>query len=417
MNIGFISTRLAGVDGVSLEVAKLAQVFREMGHSSFYCAGELDREGPPGRLVPGMHFTDPVARQIHDEAFTNPCPSPAFFRQLYDVADALRGELEAFIDEYAIDVIVPQNANAIPMNISLGVAIADLVRRRRIRTLCHHHDFYWERPRFINSGIQDVLDDAFPPRLTPIQHMVINTPMQKRLRSWRGIDALYLPNVFDFENPPPPPDDYARSFRAALGLSESDLIVLQPTRVIRRKVIEKAVELMRKLDDPRLILLITGYEGDEPGGYGEWLREEADRAGIRYRFIADYVGAERGERDGHRVYTLWDIYPHAHLVTYPSDYEGFGNALIETLYFRKPVVVHTYPIYLADIKPHGVQAVEYHYDLTPDVVAQVRRLIDDDGWREQMTANNYAVASRHFSYAVLRETLAEALRRFETLGC
>ena len=42
MNIGFIGTRFAGVDGVSLETQKLAQVFRDLGHNCFFCAGELD---------------------------------------------------------------------------------------------------------------------------------------------------------------------------------------------------------------------------------------------------------------------------------------------------------------------------------------------------------------------------------------
>jgi glycosyltransferase involved in cell wall biosynthesis len=243
--------------------------------------------------------------------------------------------------------------------------------------------------------------------------MVISTVMQRRLYAWRGIQALYLPNVFDFENPPPPPDEYALSFRAQLGLSDDDLIILQPTRVIRRKVIEKAIELVRKLNDRRLILLITGYEGDEPGGYGDWLREEADRAGIRYRFIADYVGVERGEHGGHRVFTLWDIYPHAHFVTYPSDYEGFGNALVEAIYFGKPLVVHTYPVYLADIKSCGIRAVEYHYDITPDVLAATRELIDNDDLREGMVEHNYQAASQHFSFAVLRETLTKALGSFD----
>jgi mannosylglucosylglycerate synthase len=412
MNIGFVSTRLAGVDGVSLEVAKLAQILREMGHSIYYCAGELDNDSPPGRLVPEMHFTHPLAKRLHDEAFSTARPPARLFREIYKSADFLRGELEAFIDEFNIDLLIPQNTNAIPMQISLAVAITDLAKRTRVKTLCHHHDFYWERTRFISNGIQSILDEAFPPKLEPVRHMTISTVMQQRLYAWRGIRSFYMPNIFDFEHPPAPPDDYAMTFKAELGLSDDDLIVLQPTRIIRRKVIEKAIELMRKLNDSRLVFVVTGYEGDEPGGYGEWLREEAERAGIRFKFIADYVGAERSERNGHRVYTLWDIYPHAHIVTYPSDYEGFGNALIETVYFRKPFVVHTYPVYVADIKPYGMQAVEYHYDITPEVIAQTRRLIDDAPLREQMVENNYQVAASRFSYSVARRVLEQALESF-----
>lgn len=413
MNIGFISTRLAGVDGVSLETEKIALALEGMGHSSYYCAGEMDEGGPPGLIVPRMAFADPVVKSLYNEAFRTAQPSRKAFRRIYAQADALREEINEFVEDYHIDVLVSQNSSTIPLNLPLGLAIRDFVERSRIPTICHHHDFFWERDRFLNSGVSDILDTAFPPRGEPLRHIVISTIMQRRVKSWYGIDALYLPNVFDFENPPAPPDEYAMNFRSDLGLSDDDLIVLQPTRVVRRKAIEKAIELVRKLDDPRLILLITGYEGDEPGGYGPWLREEAERSGIRYRFIAEWVGARRSIRDNHRVYTLWDIYPHAHFITYPSTYEGFGNALIETLYFRKPLIVHTYPAYLSDIKPAGVKAVEFWHDLTPEVLAETRRLIDDEAFRKHMVEHNYEVGLEHFSYRVMREKIEYLLGTLE----
>ena len=42
-NVGFVSTRLAGTDGVSLEAAKWASIFEKEGLSCFYFAGECDR--------------------------------------------------------------------------------------------------------------------------------------------------------------------------------------------------------------------------------------------------------------------------------------------------------------------------------------------------------------------------------------
>lgn len=415
MNIGFISTRLAGVDGVSLETQKLAKAFREMGHDCFFCAGELDGNAQPGYLIPEAHFTHPEARALHDEAFAKPKLSSEFFGRLYASADSIRAELEKFVEKYSIDLIVPQNALTIPMNISLGIAIADLIKRNRVKALAHHHDFYWERERFINNGVQDALNEAFPPDLQPMVHMVINKAMQQRLKAIKGIDALYLPNVFDFESPPPEPDEYAMSFREEIGLSEDDLIVLQPTRIVRRKGIELAIELMRRLDDERLVFVITGYEGDEKGAYGDWLKMQADRAGIRYKFIGEYVGSERGDINGHKVYDLWDVYPHAHIISYPSIYEGFGNALIETVYFRKPLVVNTYPMYLSDIKPAGIKAVEFHYDITEDTLEDTRRLIDDFAYRAEVIEHNYQVGLERFSYTILRQVLAEALKRLSIL--
>jgi len=406
-NIGFISTRLAGVDGVSLETKKLVDVLTEAGHTCYYCAGELEHDSVEGYLVPKMHFADEEILSLTQQAFASPNPPREVIQRIYEIADELRPEIAKFVEMYNIEILIPQNASTIPMNLSLGLAIRDYAERSQIPVICHHHDFYWERERFLNNGIHHILSTAFPPRGENIQHMVINSIAQKNLKAWFGLDATYLPNVFDFDNPPPEPDDFANTFRARLGLSDDDLIVLQPTRVVRRKAIEKGIELIRKLDDDRLIYLITGYEGDEKGGYGEWLNEEAERAGIRYRFIADVVGDYRDEEQG--IYSLWDIYPHAHFITYPSIIEGFGNALIETLYFRKPLIVHTYPIYLANIKTADVHSVEFNYDITDEVLEQTRRMIDDEAYRQATVEHNYQVGLEHFSYRVLTQVITTLL--------
>ena len=57
-------------------------------------------------------------------------------------------------------------------------------------------------------------------------------------------------------------------------------------------------------------------------------------------------------------YTLFDVYPHADLITYPSYYEGFGNAFLEAIYFGKPVVVNTYAVYARDSDPLGFKTIE-----------------------------------------------------------
>ena len=50
--------------------------------------------------------------------------------------------------------------------------------------------------------------------------------------------------------------------------------------------------------------------------------------GVELLLVGDRIGEQRQlDKKGRKIYTLWDIYPHADLVTYPSLYEGFGNAL------------------------------------------------------------------------------------------
>ncbi|MEE8452071.1 MAG: hypothetical protein V3R99_09160, partial [Thermoguttaceae bacterium] len=57
-NIGFVSTRFAGTDGVSLESAKWAQLLWDYGHVSHWYAGKLDRDPGVSMLVPEAYFYD-----------------------------------------------------------------------------------------------------------------------------------------------------------------------------------------------------------------------------------------------------------------------------------------------------------------------------------------------------------------------
>ena len=90
------------------------------------------------------------------------------------------------------------------------------------------------------------------------------------------------------------------------------------------------------LNDPRYKLAISHDAGDEGFEYQHMLEELAREEGVELLFIGDRVSEVRQlDRYGRKMYTLWDLYPHADLVTYPSIYEGFGNALLEAFYFKK----------------------------------------------------------------------------------
>jgi glycosyltransferase involved in cell wall biosynthesis len=411
MNIGFVSTRLAGADGVSLETAKLTTVLRRLGHQVFYCAGELEPDGPPGLLVPEMHFTHPRARRIHDEAFIGPAPADLRSR-IADVAAALQAALATFVERCAIDVLFPQNALAIPMHIPLGVALTDFIAETGIPTLAHHHDLYWERDRFAAAAVADLLERCFPPDLPSVRHLVINSLAQTALRQRRQISAQVLPNIFDFETPPPLPDDFGADLREAIGLAPGDRLILQPTRVVPRKGIELSIELLRRLADPHCKLVITHLAGDEGLGYLHRLQALAAQVGVDLWYAADRFGPTRRlASDGTKTYSLWDGYIHADFVTYPSLVEGFGNALLETIYFLRPALVNRYPVYAADIGPLGFDFVEIAGTVTDTVVAQTRTLLEDGQRRWEMVKHNFALAREHFSYTVAAARLQEELER------
>jgi glycosyltransferase involved in cell wall biosynthesis len=414
MRFGFVATRIAGVDGVSLETMKLSDVLRRLGHETFFCAGELDKQAQPGMEVPEFHFHHPEARAIHDDAFSGMDESRALYQHIAQSANSLKDKLYEFVEAFQLDGLITQNAQAIPMQIPLGVALRDFIDETHIPTIAHLHDFYWERERFLVNRIPDILRTAFPSEGTSMRHMVISTAMQRELYIRRKLNAVYLPNVFDFATPPAPPDDYAANFRADLGIGPEALLVLQPTRIIRRKNIERAVDLTRMLGEQGFnpVLVVTGYAGDEVGSYYEWLRQYTDRSGIRALFIGDRITEFRGMFHGQRTYRLWDVYPSADIISYLSSYEGFGNALIETLYFRKPLVVNAYIPYRSDIGPAGVQAVEIHEDVTPETVQAVRDLLHNPAAIQSMVEHNYQIGREQFSYEVLEQRLQTLIASF-----
>jgi len=65
LNIGFISTRFAGNEGVSLETEKWAEVLDEIGHHCFYFAGECDRNPEMSMIVPEAHYLHPEIENHH----------------------------------------------------------------------------------------------------------------------------------------------------------------------------------------------------------------------------------------------------------------------------------------------------------------------------------------------------------------
>ncbi len=407
-NIGFISTRFAGTDGVSLETEKWAGVFEKERFHCFYFAGELDRDPAQAFLAPKAHFMDPEIRTIFNTAFgstTNGVRDRKLTTQIHAIKEHLKDQLYDFITKFNIDLLVPENALTIPLNIPLGLAITEVIAETGLPTIAHHHDFFWERRQFKTNSVWDYLNMAFPPHLPTIRHVVINSSADNQLGLRTGISATLIPNVMDFRNPPPPPDDYASDVRQALGLDPDERLILQPTRVVKRKGIENAIELVSRLG-LKARLVISHASGDEGHDYEKRIIEYSRSMQVNTLFVSDIINDKRGmTADGRKIYTLNDIYHHADFITYPSTIEGFGNAFLEAVYFRKPIMVNCYSIYTFDIKPKGFTAVEIDGYVTDEAVDQTRELIENEPLRKKMVDANYRLGEKFYAYEVLHEKL------------
>jgi mannosylglucosylglycerate synthase len=404
-NVGFISFRISGTDGVSLETKKWADVFKQHDYNCYYMAGELDTAPEESFIVDEAHFKHPEILKLYTMSFDEQIRPRELTAGIHHYREVLKTKLYEFIERFDIDLIIPQNTLTIPLNLPLGLALTELIAETGMPVIAHHHDFFWERKRFLSNCVWDYFNSCYPPHLKTVQHVVINSSAQNQLALRTGIASTLIPNVMDFENPPDGKDPYNNDVRQALGVADDELLILQPTRVVQRKGIEHAIELVARLK-MKATLVISHASGDEGYEYQTRVKEYAELLGIKALFVDDIIGDHRGTTsDGRRVYTLDDIYPHADLVTYPSIVEGFGNAFLEGIYHRKPIMVNNYSIYSHDIKPKGFDVIEMDNFISNSTVEYTCAVLKDEKRKAQMAETNYNLGLKYYSYSVLETKL------------
>ena len=162
--------------------------------------------------------------------------------------------------------------------------------------------------------------------------------------------------------------------------------------------------------------VISHASGDEGYDYEQRVKEYSRLLNVNTLFVSDIINEKRGyTKEGKKIYTLEDIYPHADLVTYPSTFEGFGNAFLEAVYFKKPIVVNKYSIYTYDIEPKGFLTIELDGYVTEDAVRITRDVLENSERCKNMVEKNYDIATRCYSYSVLRKKLKNLI--YDRIAC
>ena len=332
--VAFLSFRLGATDGVSIVAALWMELFRELGFDVVTVAGE----GPVDRLVAGLEI----------DAASPPDPL------------ALE---EALAD---VDLVVVENLCTIPLNVPAAREVGRVLAGRP--AVLHHHDPPWHRERFAHVTELPLDDPAW-------RHVALTRFAATELCERRGIDAVVIPNGFaDAE-----PGDRAGQ-RAALGVTDGELLVAHPVRAIERKGVPTAVALAEALGATYWLL------GDPEEGYGP----ELDRilASARCRVLH------------RRCTSRADIYAAADLVAFPSTWEGFGNPPIEAALHLRPAAVGHYRV------AEELRALGFRF-LEPDDPATAARFVASPDL--DLLHHNRALAREHFSVDRVRRGLRELL--------
>ncbi len=441
--IGICHFRVGETDGVSLEIDKWRAALEALGHTVYLCAGRAG--GTEAFVIPELSLDHPEVEKIRKNAFHSFSDYPSE-GELHAHIEALAAKIERglrhFVEVYDIDLLVVENIWSLSPHLPATLALWRTVRALRLPAIAHHHDFYWEKEDYRGPTcplVRRLLREYYPPQDPRIVHVVINRLAQKELAR-RGIPAVVVPNVLDFSTAPQL-DEFNQDFRDRLGLSPGDVVLLQATRVVRRKGIELAVDLAAELARPafqgalarrvrehgatgpgRPVLLLTNLVEDQP--YWEQLQERIARQGVEVRLATGQVAFRRADKD-QKIYSFWDTYLFADLMTYPSLQEGWGNQFLEGVWAKLPIASFEYPVFKTDIAPLGFKYVSLGdvverapdglWRLPPGVLRRAARqtadLLSSPSRYREMVEHNYQLAKQHLSLAKLEELLAGVVGR------
>ena len=432
--IAFISGKLGDVDGVSLEVDKWIEVLSKEGHQVFTIAGNYANplqsiDTNKQFLLERLRFDSTL--QNHYEKMMFPFLSKQPIHMTTKTKDVIIEEMMVhgkelgedifqIIQDNNIDLIIAQNTNAMPMTLLGGIAVFNLLTEYKVATIFHHHDFWWERSRFSKNRIEALLNNIMPPSDLGAEHVVISSYSAHILSSIKRVMPTVIPNCENFEESVVF-DNYNSHFREDLGFKADDILFVQPTRIVPRKRIEDSVRLVGLYGrrHPKLIerikFIVSLYQGDElDDSYIEEIQSLADSEGVDLYLISDRVSSVRMFNDeGERLYTSRDVLVNANIATYLPKWEGFGNAYLEAVSCRIPVVISTYLVYKTDIKGAGFDNLEIRDDYNEDgllnipesVIEDIHTILNDSQRRIQMTDRNFNIGIREFGFDMLSAKL------------
>ena len=422
MNIGIIIGRIGGVDGVALETEKWIEVLQSMGHKVYTLSGQFqERPMDPETetLVSEMSFFSPESFWSQKKAFFYPETDPReLIEHLNLYSKVIYKKILNWISVRKIDLLISENASALPSHLEMGMAINKAVQKTGIPTITHDHDFAWERgDRYVSphKEINDFVAEVFPLRTPNSVHAVINTHARHTLMERFNRSSVNVPNVMDFNHSFGIRNEKNENLAENLGYKKDDLLLFQITRIVRRKGIEAAIQLIHELNDKKVKLVITGNYADDAGSayYNELVNQIHElHLGHQVTF-AHHLFHNKGLSNGNGELrlSLSDAYARATACTYFSTYEGFGNAFVEAVLAKRPIFVNNYePVYMPDIGSKGFKTVMIeNCQLTPEAVKDMAEVIYNPKLAKEIADYNFELGKTYFSLDTLREKLEELI--------
>lgn len=221
------------------------------------------------------------------------------------------------------DIVIVHNVFTMPFDLAWTDELIALSQSRRdIRWINWVHDVRWAEkvPQAVHIAVSEHRKAEYAKHTREPIHVIPN-----------GCDAKAVLGLTERVS--------------VLQLEEAGLVLLQPTRFVRRKNIEMGLRVLAEL--PEAIYLVTAApDPHQKDGlkYFRELKRLAKELGVakRVRFLGE--NAVLSDDDVRSLYQMADV------LFFPSIQEGYGLPLIEA-------ALHQVPVFCSDIPAHREVAV------------------------------------------------------------
>jgi len=447
--IAIVHYRVGRTDGVSLEIEKRKTILEDLGYEVRLISGPL--QSGADLIIDELEFDAEEISKIKEQSFQyfnrNGKNTDSLMNYIGKISELIENKFLDYHEKEQFTAVLIHNIFSLGSHIAAASAFTRIAEKTEIPFLSTNHDYYWEREEYqetTSEEIKQFLTNYVPPLRPNIQHVSINSLGRTALLEKKKIDSIVFPDIFDFDQPVWEKDSFNADFRKRFDIKENDILVLQATRIVERKAIEIAVDLVAELDKfksglmenklyngrvldhtSEIVFVLAGYAEKSASDYLLKLKGHIKSKGIQARFIHKSIAPKRSVVENSKVYSLWDAYVHADLVTYPSLIEGWGNQFIEAVFALRPIVLFEYPVFKSDIKHEGYSYVSLgdKYHITDKGFAEIDikqmkksvyktlSVLTDTSNTPIFLEHNNAIGKRYHGYNVLKKFLDQSVNK------
>ncbi len=341
--------------GIYIQVKNWKKVFERLGHKVYLFS--------PNPLSEPS-FYHPITKKIYKNAFIrlSDYDEGELLSVIDKMKEGIKHQIELFIEKNDIDILVLENILSGARDIPYGIALGEIIASSSIYSIGHHHIFWWEMPglRPTCSGIREVMDRYFPPTLSHIVHVTVNSIAQTRLKKRRGVYPRIIPYMVDLDKIPPHTRDK----------DNATLSLFYPWYGEEDEGMKIASEIARRMEKSRALKSLN--------------------------------------KSGVSLFTR-HFSPDIDFLLYTKIYEPWGDYLLEAMKLGIPTLLYPYKVFKRDISHFEFDLIVFNDDID-DAISKMEDLLLEKGRQEQMKAYNLSILKRCFSLDMLENYLLSLLK-------